>query len=171
MNRKLLTFTAGLLLLVAGCVPSETPDSQRTRVSVPFDPAARVAHERLSGVPILDAGLESLVQIANTDQDFERRLAEMLNRRIELVEMYRNDAPDGGDPVLETQFAYAADDLFEAMFVAELRRLRVASSGQVERTVLLRLSESLRRIQLDPLWNDQIRPRIQARIDEVATSG
>ena len=167
MNWKLLTLYCAALCLI-GCARSEAPDSMNSRLSVPYNAAAQAAYDRVSGVAILDPGLQALIEIARSEQPFARRLAEVMNRRIEVVDMYQSEAPDGGNPVLETQFSYAANDLLEGMFMAEIDRL---AAGSPSRGDVEELGNMLDRQELGPMWNDHVKPRIRTRLEEVEASG
>lgn len=155
----------GLLLGCAGGGSEPMNDTIR----VPFDENARACHERLDGAPVLEPGLQELIELAGSDRDFSTRLRAVQDRRFAVVESYRETQPNQGDPLLEGQFACAANDLLESMFAAETERL-VRSGDASVREQLDELSRAVSRIELDPSWNDYARARIRERIEQAKES-
>jgi hypothetical protein len=134
---------------------------------IPFDAEAGSCYSDVKQAPILGPGLEQMLAAARRQDKFEARLRGVQDLRLHLVKHY-GELPFRPESMSEgNSFACAANDLLEAMFTAEVETLR--SLATVERTkrsnILLRQVQG---IELDPQWNDHIRPRIIQRIQHVS---
>jgi hypothetical protein len=134
---------------------------------IPFDAEAGSCYNAVKQAPILGPGLEQMLAAARRPDKFEARLRGVQNLRHDLVKHY-GELPFRPESMNEgNSFACAANDLLEAMFTAEVETLR--SLAVVDRTkrsnLLLRQVQG---IDLDPQWNDHIRPRIVQRIQQTS---
>jgi hypothetical protein len=133
----------------------------------PFDAEAGSCYNDVKQAPILGPGLEQMLAAARRKDTFEARLRSVQDLRLHLVKNY-GELPFRPESMSEgNSFACAANDLLEALFTAEVETLR--SLAIVERTkrsnLLLRQVQG---IELDPQWNDHIRPRILHRIQQTS---
>jgi hypothetical protein len=132
---------------------------------IPFDTETGSCYRDVKQAPILGPGLEQMLAAARGQDKFETRLHSVQDLRLRLVKHY-GELPFRPESMSEgNSFACAANDILEAMFTAEVEVLR--SLATVERTkrsdLLLRQVQGL---ELDPQWNDHIRPRIVHRIQQ-----
>ena len=134
---------------------------------IPFDAEARSCYSDVKQAPVLGPGLEQMLAAARRQDNCEARLRGVQDLRLNLVKRY-GDLPFRPESMSEgNSFACAANDLLEAMFTAETETLH--SLAPVERTkrgnLLVRQVQG---IELDPQWNDHIRPRIVQRIQQTS---
>ena len=158
----------GCMMMVFGASAcGQTARNTMAKIQIPFYADTRECYQDLKETDrVWQDGFAAMVKAAESDEDFPRRLRNVLEILRETVQAGHSRPPV--QPWMEGDvFSCCAEDLLAAMFAAEAqRRAEEHADPDARETARRTLLQELEGIPWDyPQWREVIRPRIEREID------
>lgn len=134
----------------------------RVTLKLPLHPEARICYQEARRTQVLGDGLDKMIRLAEGPEPFKERLRAMNEERRRVVTAARLKSGDADFSREADRFVCAADDLTEALFLAEVERIRAHRTNRRE-AELDALEQLLDATALNPQW-DYARARIREAV-------
>jgi hypothetical protein len=154
--------TVARLAILQSALSTSCTGGANMALKLPLHAEAQICYQDTQKTEVLGPGLDRMIRLAGTQEIFSERLRTVNEERRRVVAADRARSSNADFSREGDRFVCAADDLTEAMFLAEVERLRDQSSDR--RAELDALGRLLDATDLNPQWNDYARARIRGAI-------